>query len=646
MSKPTSPANPQLVQAAPVGWRAVAALWAQRLLRALLLGIIIGLPLVMSAALVTSQTSGFMYLLLLNANLLLLAGILVFIGRRVALMFIERRKGLIGTRMHVRLMGVFSLVAVMPTVLVSVCAIFLINQGIEAWFSQRVTRALDGSLEVAQAYFREHGNRLLSEAEAIARDPALRTPGFLLDSEAVRPLLRQEQTERGLSEIALYSAGGELVAYAGDVLPAAPSVEMLQTFMSTDMGGRVLVRHTEGRIVAISRVNSELFLVLTRWLHPSVLAHLDDTRAAFQEYYELRSERDMMRYILIFMLILLMFVSLAWAIWAGFKMAGRVVRPVTALVHATNEVSAGDFDVHVDPMDDDELGILTQAFNRMTRQLRENRALLERKNRELDDRRKMTEAVFTGVTAGVMSLDDGGTIKLTNKTARELLGVRVGARLGNAVPELQSMLEQLLNGHDDLSQQQVRIKLEDGRSLTLLVRMVPQRVGGGKIAAVVITFDDITELLGAQRLAAWSDVARRIAHEIKNPLTPIQLSAERLKRKYGKQIEDDKETFLSLTDTISRQVEDMRRLVNEFSDFARMPAADFAEHDLVHIINDLLVLERSARPGITFESSLPASVPLVCDRAQMSRVLTNLVENGEQNSFFIIFQMILILKKV
>jgi two-component system nitrogen regulation sensor histidine kinase NtrY len=575
-----------------------------------------------------STTAGPIYLALINLDLILAALLSFFVGRKVLMMFLERKKGLIGARLHVRLIGIFSLLAVVPAVVVSVYAGIILQQGMESWFSSRVTNVLDNSLKVSQAYFNEHGHSLLTEVIALSKEPNIRTSSFFIDAESIEEALREEMIAKNLSELSIYNKDGSLFARVSDMTPMAIPAEMLSAIAAEVPKPYVAILHEEGRIVAMAPVNDNLFLAATKWVHPSVLAHMDETKDAYQEYYKLRSDRNTVRLIFALILLLLTAFSLAWAIWAGLKLASRIVRPVTSLVHATNQVSAGDLDVHLDPLDDDEVGILTQAFNRMTRQLKENRSLLERKNSELDERRKIMEGIFTGVSAGILSIDSEGVVRTANKTAREVIKARMGSKLGKFCPELEREFSNFMENNVDIYQDQVRVKIGD-ETLTLLVRMVPQRAGGGKIQSVVITFDDVTALLSAQNLAAWADVAQRIAHEIKNPLTPIQLSAERLKRKYSDAIGSDKETFEALTDTIVRQVDDLRQLVNEFSDFARMPDATFEKEDLIQIIDEIVLLEKEARPHITFETEFKKkSVPFMCDRSQISRALTNVIQNG------------------
>ena len=450
-------------------------------------------------------------------------------------------------------------------------------------------------------------------------------------------ILGIERENRGLSELSIYSSRGALLAHVGDLAPAEINRELLEVFndpgnlASLKTKGMLITDDTQGRIAAIVALPfDDTFLIATRWINPAILDHLDRTRAAFREYYQLRSERGTVRVVFTLFFVLMTVVVLATAMWAGLSLASRIVKPLGALVQATNRVREGDLTVRVEPMDEDEIGALTMAFNRMTAELSESHDELETKNKELNRRRRGMEAVLTGVTAGVLLVDNRGVVRVANKTARDVLEVKTGQRLGNFNEELHHLVDQFCQQGGEMMQQQVKIEHE-GQTRTLLVRLVPSDVTGEGIQTVVVTFDDITTLLSAQRVAAWAEVARRIAHEIKNPLTPIQLSAERLKRRYKEQITTDSETFTELTDVIVRQVEDMRRMVNEFSDFARMPTPVFAPESIQKLVNEVALLHRTARSEIKFNIEMPkGEITINCDRGQIRQVLTNLIENAAQ----------------
>ncbi|MFT7144358.1 MAG: two-component system nitrogen regulation sensor histidine kinase NtrY [Alphaproteobacteria bacterium] len=597
----------------------------------ILLGIISFSTLLMSTVVLNPSATGPIYLALININLLFAILFLGFIGHRFVHLLLERRRGLIGTRMNLRFVALFSAFAIVPTILVGAGSLWLLNQGIEGWFSDRITTALDGSLQVADEYLDERENNLLIRTETIAKSPELGSAAILADKEFVKIFLAKRKTDNFLSDLRLYKNTGELVVNA-DNFPAGPLSMKIRSYMNNPLtGGMTLQNLPTKQVFAVSEVDEVHFLVSSKLISPTVLKRMESTKSAYQEYYELRSKSDTVRYIFILSLAVLALATLAGAVWFGFKFALSITKPVTALVHATNKVSAGELDVRLTPLNDDELGILTQSFNRMSSQIQTGQSLLTKKNEELNERRKITEAVLTGVSAGVFSLDAEGVIQMANGVAAETFHLEVGTALSAQNEQLGDIYAEFIKYPQPLFQEKIQIKIED-EARRFLFRMVPQMASGGRVKNVVVTFDDITELLSAQKVAAWSDVARRIAHEIKNPLTPIQLSAERLKRRYSKKFEDpaDKELFEQLTATIVRQVEEMRLMVNEFSDFARMPAAVMVEEDIVPIIESSILLQQQARSDIKFDVRLPkkGEAKIICDASQISRVFTNIIENS------------------
>jgi two-component system nitrogen regulation sensor histidine kinase NtrY len=586
-----------------------------------------GILLVTAEIAVNPGTPGPIYLALINLNLVLALCFVLFIGRRLILSVIEQRSRFKASKLPQRLVGIFSILAILPAIIVAIFSVFMLNQGIEVWFSDRVTRALEGSRQVAQAYLAEHSERLKLDTELLASSQVVKSSLFILNPSAFTPWLDQSVQERVLDELMYYSADGVLLAQSGTMMSSL-NAETLMRILESPHTSIVIPDYNAGQIVAGSKMASGGWLIAVRWLPPSVQARINETTSAFQEYFDLRKDQDEVRTVFTLFMLLLGLASLVGAIWAGLRMARQITRPVMELLTATQKVSMGDLEVRLIPQDDDEIGILTQSFNRMTRQLRQNRELLERKNHELDDRRRMVEGVLTGVSSGVVTLDDKGIVRLANKRARDELELKVGANISDSLPEVARALPDLLENKNTVWQQQIQSGPEEA-SVTLLVRLVQLRRRGSGQHAAVMTFDNITELLAAQRTAAWSDIARKLAHEIKNPLTPIQLSAERLNRKYAKQIEDDKELFGQLTQTIVNQVENMRQLLNEFSDFARMPAAEFAENNIVDILEEILVLQKVGRSHINFDVRYSRrELPLLCDHNQLNRAFTNIIENA------------------
>ena len=583
------------------------------------------------------------YIALLGATLVLcgLAGLYVL--RRLVVMLLDRRGRLQGGKLHRRLLAVFAVLAVLPAVAVGGVAIFLLNQGIESWFAVRVSSALEAGEQVAEGYVEESSRSLLAESTALGRDEIWTLPPLLLSEQAVAGWLRTQLTTRELDELALVDADGQVLASGAGVwgagLPPAVSV-YVQTATAFGVRARAEVFRDVNaeRLMAAVPLPQQRWLVAERRLPEAMLARVAQMQQAAGAYQALRNERDTLRLQITMYFVLLMMGVVTAAVWTAGHVSARITRPLTGLVHGTNRVSSGDLSVRLVPSDDDELGVLTQAFNRMTLQLASNRDLVEKKNAELDNRRRFNEAVLLGVSAGVVAVDEGGVVKVANPSATALLHLQVGDKLARVVPELSEALRnfhaQLYEGEVGLRKliQNVTVKVQvaEGDMRTLQVRLLPI---GGELSrggsGVVLTFDDITPLVGAQRLAAWQDVARRLAHEIKNPLTPIQLSAERMKRRYlAKMAEEDKPLFGQLAETIVQAAEEMRRMVNEFSDFARMPQAVREPMDVVPLVESVLMLQR-ARGGVEYTLRDEAGTVFInADKGQLQRVFTNVLENA------------------
>jgi two-component system nitrogen regulation sensor histidine kinase NtrY len=580
---------------------------------------------------VQPDLSGPAYLALIDANVILMTFLVLYVGRKVLVMFLDRRGRLAGGRLHIRLLAIFSFLAIVPAICVTLLAVYLLNQGVESWFSGKVTSALEGSLQAATAYLDEHQRGLLLEVEALSRDTGWRDP-MLLDQQSLRRWLNEEAASKNLDILALVDDHGRILASGGYGTVNLPSEALAA--MDSPLPAPVVFRaQNSGQVLALAPLHNDVWLAGQQTINPAVLARVDQTNAAYQEYFKLREQRGHIRTLATLFLVMLGLGGLAGASWTGLRLANRIVQPVTALVQATNQVSAGEYDVRLVPRADDELGVLTQAFNRMAQQLLHNRDLLERKNNELDERRRQMEAVLTGVTAGVVRIDERGVVQLANAGAERLLSLKKGLILDKAVPALGELANKTLLAPRGLEEHELKVDMPNGGVRMLQVRLVPQYVEGGKAGGVVLTFDDITPLIGAQRLAAWRDVARRLAHEIKNPLTPIKLSAERLQRKYFIHIpEADQKLYKELTTTIIDQAEDMRRMTNEFSEFARLPGAIRKEENLVDIVGEAVGIQRAKAPKITFEVKNllhPGEEIVQADRGQLvNRVLVNLLENA------------------
>jgi two-component system nitrogen regulation sensor histidine kinase NtrY len=400
-------------------------------------------------------------------------------------------------------------------------------------------------------------------------------------------------------------------------------------------GGVVLLTNdTDDRLRAVVRLeeSNDVFLYVGRYVEPRVLNHVERVNQAAAQYESIKGEQRSIEVRFYMMFVLVAFLLLLAAIWLGLHMATRLARPISDLVAAAERVRAGDLSARVaEGAAHDEIGSLSRAFNRMTDQISTQRGELVEANRQLETRRQFMESVLSGVSAGVIGLDAEGRVNLPNRSASALLSIgleeRIGQPLAAVLPEMADLLAAARAGAEGTVEAQLDLQ-RGGRTRTLLVRIACDRVADA-VVGFVVTFDDVTELIAAQRKAAWSDIARRIAHEIKNPLTPIQLSAERLHRKYLKEIRSDPQSFAMCTDTIIRHVDDIGRMVNEFSAFARMPAPSMKDEDVADMCRRAVALQESAHPDIEYVVNLGHDrVVLLCDALQIGRALTNLLQNA------------------
>ena len=574
---------------------------------------------------------------LLLGDLVLLLALGAIVARNLVALWVERRRGSAGSRLHTRMAGLFSLVAVAPAILVALFSVLFFNLGIQGWFSDRVKATVRNSLAVAEAYMKEHRQNIRADALAMAND--LNRAASLASRNPARfnRLVEVQVAVRSLSEALVFEASGRVLARSGlsfllefDKVPPA----LLEKAASGEVV--VLTPDNEDRVRALIRLDRFLntYLIVGRAVESRVLNHLERTRRAVAAYERLEEERSGIEITFVLIFIVVALLLLLAAVWFGLSIATRIVRPVGSLVGAAERVRQGDFSARVaEGPEDDEIGTLSRAFNRMTSQLASQRSELVEANRQLDERRRFTEAVLAGVSAGVIGLDRTGRIDLPNRSATLLLGTDaeelIGRPFAEAVPEMAPLLEEARAHPDRLVQGQVNIVRGDAHR-NLLVRVATEQASP-EGEGFVVTFDDITELVTAQRTSAWADVARRIAHEIKNPLTPIQLSAERLKRKYMREIESDPAVFAQCTDTIVRQVADIGRMVDEFSSFARMPAPVFEPVDVADLVRQEIFQQELAHPEIAYACRAPESPVIVrCDGRQVARALTNLLQNAAE----------------
>lgn len=575
-------------------------------------------------------------LLTLDLVFLLLLGTLV--GQRVWTIWSKRRRNQAGSRLHVRMVSVFALLAVAPALLVAMFAAVFFYFGVEAWFSERVRTALDESQEVAQAYLKEHQQVLRADAMAMAND--LNRQAFLVSEDPVRfaQMVSAQAYLRSLTEVIVFDGAGKILARSG--LTFALSFEPITDEMRqrANQGEVVLlVDDKEGRVRALLRLDNfvDTYLFVGRLVEARVLDHMEATQKAVSEYNDLKNHSSGIRIMITIIFVVVALLLLLVAVWFGLNFATRLVRPVSELINAADRVRAGDLTARVNELTEqgeDEIAQLSRAFNRMTNQLETQRGDLVEANRQLDSRRRFTETVLSGVSAGVIGLDAQQRINLLNPQALTFFQITSGEALHGQplkvlAPEIAQLIEAMPAG-SRLSDAHVEIRRPGAPLRTLLVRCTSD-VAGGDVRGYVVTFDDVSELVMAQRKAAWADVARRIAHEIKNPLTPIQLSAERLRRKYAAEVQTDPEVFQTCTETIIRHVEDIGRMVDEFSAFARMPTPVMKDHELRELCRQTVFLQSSGRGETRYRQHLPEQPCIVeCDARQIAQALTNLLKNA------------------
>lgn len=578
--------------------------------------------------------------LMLVANLVPLLALLMLIARRVAILIANRRAGRAGAQLHVRLVALFAALAAAPTILVVIFASLLFQFGVQFWFSDRARTVLDNADRVAQAYVEENKSRILADIVAMGGDISNYTEDFGLDSSSFRDGLAFQVAARNLSEAAVFRplpTGPVILVEVGLGDPPLDRRTEALDLGRIRPGEALVVASAKDRVEAVVRLMTvePLFVYTSRKVEPRVLEQVARTQAALSDYKELteRSRALQWRFNLILMVVSLLVV--AAAVWFAILLASRIVAPIGALAEAAERVGTGDLDARVNPQGaGDEIGALARSFNRMTAQLKAQQQALIGANNQSEMRRRFIEAVLSGVSAGVLSIDSGGIIRLANASAEALLDCGAqglaGRALADAVPEFAALMETART--EGIAAAEISRSRPHGRggpdTQTLAVRLTAD---AGQARNYILTFDDISQQLSDQRRAAWSDVARRIAHEIKNPLTPIVLSAERLKRRFGPEIQRDQAIFTDLTETIIRQVGDLRRMVDEFSAFARMPTPTFRTESISEIARQSVFLAEVATPDVRFRLQADEDLPpFVCDRRQIGQAFTNLLKNASE----------------
>jgi len=584
-----------------------------------------------------STLDGTGLLVLMGINLALVLALAGLIGWRLARLWATRRSGRAGAKLHVRLVTWFSVIAVVPAILVAIFATVTLNVGMAAWFSSNVRTALDGSVNISRQYVKEQFDRVLIDAveisDGIQLDRSLRDSHGNIQLGLMFTKLESMTRDRGLAGSFLVDSHGALLGsssklkYTGAIMPSAADIS------DARHGSPVAGADTAtGFVRALVHLDAmkDAYLLIVRVVDPAAFNYYRRNRGAVSEYHQLEQNRVKLQVIFALLYGMVSLVVLLAAIWSGLWAANRLVRPISGLIDAAERVSEGDLDaqVRVDRADD-ELANLATAFNRMTQQLSAQRSDLIAANRLNEIRRQFTETVLSGVSAGVIGIDGEGKVTIVNRAAARLMDAAhedlEDSHYSEAVPELAPLILRAMSEPAGRAGGEIILR-RGGTPRTLSVQVTSER---GSADGFIVTFDNITDLVSAQRTAAWADVARRIAHEIKNPLTPIQLSAERLQRKYAGEIVTDPEVFKQCTDTIVRQVGDIGRMVDEFSSFARMPTPVMRRENAQELLQQAVFLQRVANPAITYSTDAPKTpVWFEGDGRLISQALTNVIKNA------------------
>ena len=584
-----------------------------------------------------SSAIGLRLILLVDLVYVLLVAALVL--QKVAGLIAARRARSAGSKLHLRLTGVFAAIALVPTVSVAIFAGLTINVGLEGWFSDRVRQVVGSSLAAAEAYEEEHRRDLTEDAVALAAylDNNRRNTFFMGDGDVRRVLAQgQTQIQRGLREAYVIDGTGEIRArgersYLFDF--EKPDDDVIRAARDGDV--QIIEDWDNNEFRALVQLNQfvDRYLYVSRSVDGDLLNLLDDTKETARFYQQLENERG--RVLFEFGLVYLGFavILILAAVWLGMWFAERLSRPVGRLTGAAQRVGAGDLDVQVpEEAGDDEIAMLGRYFNQMTRQLKGQRDTLLDNTRQIERRRRLFDSVLSSVTSGVVGVDADGRVSFVNRSAERLLDWqedRQSVSLAVAVPEFGALFEKLQQTKAETAQEEVKVS-RAGRLENLLLRISTRRGEDGRLEGYVLAFDDVSDLVAAQRMAAWGDVARRIAHEIKNPLTPIQLSAERIKRKFRRHLDDQNGGDLEqLTDVIVRQTNDLRRIVDEFSKFARMPEPERKPESLTALVRDAVLLQQAGQPDVKILTDLADdALEAEVDATMIHQALTNLIKNA------------------
>ncbi len=588
---------------------------------------------------------------LININIILLVVLIFLILRNAAKLFFESRKKLMGSKLRTKLVGAFVGFTIIPTLLLFFVVIGFINRSIDSWFAINIEDSLKESIELARNYYRDTSRRMLASARLVAKTVA--TEGLHRDEDRLVRFIYSTVENQDIASVEVYSADGRMLGYslseevnASMVPPVAEETvrdvlengakTVIQTINTGDVVRGIVPIMTGERVVGA--------VAVSYYIPQSLVMKMKEIAGAFENYKQLKILRYPIKTSYFVILLVITLIIVFFSIWIGGYIAREITVPIFELAEGTHAVASGNLNYRIDVTSNDEIGLLVKSFNRMTEDLRAGKTRLEeanlslrRINAELDRRRRYIEIVLSNIPAGVLSIDRDGRITSLNKVAMELLGLEgqnVNGKHYNTVLRREErevfdkMLTELREKGLESMERQIKVTLRD-RVITVLLNLTVLRDEDGNYLGVVAVLDDLTDLLKTQRMLAWKEVAKRIAHEIKNPLTPIKLSAQRLRRKYLDRFYTEDTTFDECTRTIIQQVEELKSLVNEFSNFARMPSVNPAPNDLNSIVEETVSLYRAGHKNIDFRTETDPMLPVIdIDREKIKRVLINLIDNA------------------
>jgi two-component system nitrogen regulation sensor histidine kinase NtrY len=577
---------------------------------------------------------------LININIILLLLLIFLVIRNLVKLVFERKRKVLGARLRTKLVVAFISLSLVPTILLFFVAVGFITNSVDQWFRVQVEQSLQGALEVSQTYYRDYANGVVSSAQQIGK--YFSRQGSLKEGNGnhfLKEQLEAKRQEYHLSALGLFFRGDKDSTKVEDphlktFFPLPPQ-DLLEAGFSGKEASRTLTLGEGEMIIGMAPIESALggeiagVVVASHFIPKSLTAKMREISQAFVDYKQLKVLKKPIKFSYMMALLIVTLLIIFSATWFGFHLAKDITVPIKELAEATHRIATGDLNFRIQMKASDEIGMLVQSFNQMTQDLHVSRM-------ELEQRKKHMEIVLKNVAAGVVSIDEKGRITTINTSAEQMLEVKGESLLDQEfsgvldkefVGQMDELFMEMKSSQRDSIEKQITLNLK-GKSLSLLINLTALKDEEGSPLGVVAVFDDLTQLIKAQRMAAWREVARRIAHEIKNPLTPIQLSAQRLRKRYLEKLREDGTVFDESTRTIIKQVEELKRMVNEFSSFARMPASVPAPNHLNEVIGETLILFQEAHKNIHFEF-VPHDLPVLnIDREQIKRVMINLIDNS------------------